>query len=222
MRKTRLPQQTIKQLIAHFVAAASARSAAQLCDVAPNTAIKWFHRFRMIIAARLALDAPLFENEVEADESYFGGRRKGKRGRGAAGKIAVFGLYKRNGYVYAVSVENTKSYTLSNIICKKVAPDSIVYTDSYPSYNVLDASRFRHRRINHAKGFARGRVHINGIENFWRQAKRHLARYNGIPKNHFDLYLKECEWRFNYRPIARLRKNVVYLGKGGGNRAELA
>ena len=98
MRKTRLPQHTIEQLIAHFVAGATARSVAPLCDVAPNTAIKWFHRFRMIIAARLDQNAPLFEHEVEADESYFGGRRKGKRGRGAAGKIAVFGLYKRNGY----------------------------------------------------------------------------------------------------------------------------
>jgi transposase len=46
--------------------------------------------------------------------------------------------------------------------------------------------------------------HINGIENFWNQAKRHLRRYNGIPRAHFPLYLKECEWRFNYRPANRL------------------
>ena len=49
----------------------------------------------------------MFEGEIEADESYFGGARKGKRGRGAAGKVAVFGLLKRNGKVYTVAVPNT-------------------------------------------------------------------------------------------------------------------
>jgi len=46
--------------------------------------------------------------------------------------------------------------------------------------------------------------HINGIENFWNQAKRHLRKYNGIPKHHFHLFLKECEWRFNYGSPAKL------------------
>ena len=45
--------------------------------------------------------------------------------------------------------------------------------------------------------FAENHNHINGIENFWNQAKRHLRKFNGIPKEHFELYLKECEWRFN-------------------------
>ncbi|MBK2345311.1 transposase, partial [Francisella tularensis subsp. novicida] len=41
--------------------------------------------------------------------------------------------------------------------------------------------------------------HINGIENFWNQAKRHLRKFNGIPREHFHLFLKECEWRFNHK-----------------------
>jgi transposase len=52
--------------------------------------------------------------------------------------------------------------------------------------------------------FADKNNHINGIENFWNQSKRHLRRYNGIPKEHFHLFLKECEWSFNYRPVANL------------------
>ena len=40
-------------------------------------------------------------------------------------------------------------------------------------------------------------IFINGIENFWNQAKRHLHKFNGIPREHFHLFLKECEWRFN-------------------------
>ena len=143
----------------------------------------------------------MFEGEIEADESYFGGIRKGKRGRGAAGKVAVFGLIKRNGKVYTVVVPNAQSATLLPIIREKVKPDSIVYTDTYRSYDVLDVSEFSHFRINHSTHFAANHNHINGIENFWNQAKRHLRKFNGIPKAHFELYLKECEWRFNNSEI---------------------
>lgn len=147
--------------------------------------------------------------EIEVDESYFGGVRKGKRGRGAAGKIPVFGLLKRGSRVYAVTIPNARLETLIPIIQSKIQPDSIVYTDSFRAYDVLDVSDFHHVRINHSKLFAEDRNHINGIENFWNQAKRHLRRYNGIPRHHFHLYLKECEWRFNYRPTANLLKTLT-------------
>ncbi len=76
-------------------------------------------------------------------------------------------------------------------------PDSIVYSDTLNSYNVLDVAGFKHLRINHSKLFSENKNHINGIENFWNQAKRHLRRFNGIPREHFHLFLRECEWRFN-------------------------
>ena len=84
------------------------------------------------------------------------------------------------------------------LIARKIAPDSVVYTDCYQSYNALDVSDFYHEHINHSKLFAKGKNHINGIENFWNQAKRVLRKYNGIPKESFPLFLKECEFRFNY------------------------
>ncbi len=57
----------------------------------------------------------------------------------------------------------------------------------------------KHRRVNHSKTFVGlGGHHINGIENFWNQAKRVLRKYNGIPRKNFHLFLKECEFRFNY------------------------
>ena len=65
-------------------------------------------------------------------------------------------------------------------------------------YDVLDASEFRHVRINHSERFAERKNHINGIENFWSQAKRVLRKYNGIERKSFTLFLKECEFRFNY------------------------
>jgi transposase len=62
----------------------------------------------------------------------------------------------------------------------------------------LDGSEFKHFRINNSTLFADKHNHINGIENFWNQAKRVLRKYNGVPKNNFNLFLKESEFRFNY------------------------
>jgi transposase len=203
-RKSRLLPSIQHELIRQFVAGVPARTAAELTGVNRNTAILFFHKLREVIAARLAEETPFLDGEVEVDESYFGGVRKGKRGRGAAGKVPVFGLLKRGGKVHAVMIPDAKSLTLMGIMRERIRPDSIVYTDSFRSYDVLDVSEFRHHRINHSELFAQDRNHINGIENFWNQAKRHMRRYNGIPKSHFLLFLKECEWRFNHRPASNL------------------
>ena len=96
---------------------------------------------------------------------------------------------------------NTRTATLLPIIREQVKPDSIVYTDCYKSYDVPDFSEFSHLRINHSTHFAERQNHINGIENFCNQKKRHLRKFNGIPKEHLGLYLKECEWRFNNSAI---------------------
>ncbi len=194
-RKSRLSPRQQGRLIEHFVAGTTARAASELIGIQSNTAIQFYQRLRQLIASKL----PSYElsGEVEADESYFGGVRKGKRGRGAAGKVAVFGLLKRGGKVYTAIICDTKTETLLPIIKEKVKPDSIVYTDTFRAYNALDVSEFHHQRINHSKLFANDRNHINGIENFWNQAKRHLRRFNGIKKESFYWFLKECEWRFN-------------------------
>ena len=145
-------------------------------------------------------------SKIEVDESYFGGGRKGKRGRGADGKVPVFGLLKRKGKVYTKIIPDARSATLTPIIQENVVPDSIVYSDCRRGYNVLDVSDFKHCRINHSKLFADKQNHINGIENFWNQAKRHLRKFNGVLKGHFPLLLKECEWRFNKpKPQDQLR-----------------
>lgn len=196
IRKSRLSWSKQLRLMEHFVAGATARTAAELVEVNPKTAAFYFHRLRRIIAEASEDDLPL-SGEIEVDESYFGGRRKGKRGRGAAGKVPVFGLLKRGGRVYARVIPDVKSRTLKPLLERKIVPDSIVYSDTFGSYDVLDVAGFRHLRINHAKLFSEEKNHINGIENFWNQAKRHLRRFNGIPRDHFPLFLRECEWRFN-------------------------
>jgi transposase len=185
-RKSRLPWTKQLRLMEHFVAGATARTTAGLVGVNAKTAAFYFHRLRQIIE-QATEDDSLLGGEIEIDESYFGGHRKGKRGRGAAGKVPVFGLLKRGGKVYARVIPNLKSRTLKPLLKRKIVPDSIVYSDTFRSYNILDVAGFRHLRINHKKLFAEEKNHINGIENFWNQAKRHLRRFNGIPKEHFPL-----------------------------------
>ena len=208
MRKSRLSKGIQDKLVEHFVAGATARCAASLVGVNFKSACYYFQRLREIIAMELeAQSHEVFDGEIEVDESYFGGTRKGKRGRGAAGKVPVFGLLKRGGRVYTKIIPDASSATLIPIIERKVIPDSIVYSDCWRAYNVLDVSEFKHYRINHSKLFADKKNHINGIENFWNQAKRHMRKFNGIPRQNFGLFLKECEWRFNNpSPKAQLKQ----------------
>ncbi|WP_423972771.1 IS1595 family transposase [Glaesserella parasuis] len=204
-----------KKLLEFFMLEVTARSAADLLVIQPNSAILFYRKIREVISNHLALEADeVFDGQIELDESYFDGTRKGKRGRGAVGKTAVFGLLKCDGKVYTVVVPNIQSAALLPIIREKVKPDSIVYTDFYRSYDVLDVSEFNHFRINHSTHFAEKQNHINGIENFWNQAKRHLRKFNGIPKAHFELYLKECEWRFNHGNLKSQISILKQLVKG--------
>ncbi|MDG6853960.1 IS1595 family transposase [Glaesserella parasuis] len=213
MRKSRLSQHKQNKLIELFVAGVTARTTAELVNVNKTTAAYYFYRLRLLIYQN-SPHMEMFEGEIEADESYFGGTRKGKRGRGAVSKTAVFGLLKCDGKVYTVVVPNIQSATLLPIIREKVKPDSIVYTDFYRSYDVLDVSEFNHFRINHSTHFAEKQNHVNGIENFGNQAKRHLRKFNGIPKAHFELYLKECEWRFNHGNLKSQISILKQLVKG--------
>jgi transposase len=103
-RKSRLFPSIQLELLRLFVAGVPARTAAELTGVNRNTAILYFHKLRELIAEKLAEQTPFLDGEVEVDESYFGGRRKGKRGRGAAGKVPVFGLLKRGGLVHTVMI----------------------------------------------------------------------------------------------------------------------
>ena len=168
-----------RKLVEYFVLEVTARSAADLLNINSNSAALFYRKIRQVIDHYLSLEAnEVFAGQIELDESYFGGVRKGKRGRGAGGKVAVLGILKRGGKVFTVVVDDTKSNTLMPIIAGKIAPDSIVYTDNYRGYNALNVSNFYHKRINHSKLFAKNKNHINGMGNFWNQSKKVLRKYN--------------------------------------------
>ena len=199
IKGTHLANRTVRQLIHHFSLEIPAGRAARELGINRHSAERIYARIRQAIAKACEREAPL-SGEVEVDESYFGGHRKGNRGRGAAGKVAVFGLLKRNGKVYTRPVPNVSRSVLRLIINQKVPEGSTIYSDSFRSYDGLLTDGYRHYRINHGAGeFARKRNHINGIESFWAFAKTKLRRYYGVRRSHFFLYLKEMEFRFNHR-----------------------
>ena len=154
LKRSRLSVTPTSKLLEHFVAGTSARTAAELIGINRNTARLFYHRLREVIAYQLDVSSP-FDGEIEVDEFCFGGARKGKRGRGAAGKVPVFGILKRGGRVYTKMIPDAKQETILPIIKSQVMPDSIV-------------SGFHYHRVNHSKQFVAGQhTHINGIENFW-------------------------------------------------------
>ena len=106
--------QTLR-LCEHFVAGTPARTAAELVGVNKNTAALFYHRLREIIAVRIE-DESVIKGEIEIDECYFGGLRKGKRGRGAAGKVPVFGILKRGGRVYTKMIPDARAASIMPII----------------------------------------------------------------------------------------------------------
>jgi transposase len=163
LRRCKLDRKVQLRLLEFFVAQVSARTAADLVGINYHSAHLFYHKIRDRIVAHLELEWPI-EGEVEADESYFGGARKGTRGRGAAGKVPVFGLLKRGGKVYACMIPDASSNTLMSIIRKKVRPDSVVFTDCWTAYNALDVSEFKHERVNHSEEYVNGNNHINGID----------------------------------------------------------
>jgi transposase len=208
VKNSKLTNRQLNELVKYFALEVPASRAAKVMNINRHSAERVYQIIRRCLARECERHNPL-GGEVECDESYFGGKRKGKRGRGAAGKVPVFGLLKRNGKVYTRIVEDVSRKTLRQIIKTKVVPESIIYTDSFRSYDGLVLDGFKHYRINHQECFATSkRQHINGIENFWGYAKTKLKSYYGVNRGHFYFYLKEMEFRFNHRKAANLAAEI--------------
>ena len=138
---------------------------------------------------------------VEADETYVGGRVKGK-GRGyKSNKAVVFGMTERGGDVMAKVVPNVRKWTLQPIIESNVASGSTVITDELRSYLSLWRAGYDHDTVNHSAGeYVRGSVHTNGIEGFWARLKLSIrGTHVHVSRKHLGKYVKEFEYRYNRR-----------------------
>lgn len=177
----------------------SARKASFQVNLSYPTTLKGYDTMRRSILQQISQDDDLLKGEIEADESYFGGKRKGKRGRGAGHKTIVFGILERGGKVTVSIIPNASADSLIHETVKKVRRGSIVYTDKWRGYDSLMFCGYKHLNIDHEHKFKQGKVYINGVEGFWSFAKERLIKHHGISKEKFLFYIKEMEWRYNHK-----------------------
>jgi transposase-like protein len=146
-----------------------ATSTANLSAINRNTVQRIFTLLRDRIVDMAIEESKPFVGDIEVDESYFGPRRvRGKRGRGASGKIPVLGLHKRQGRVFLSVVKNCSKAELMPILQGRIVEGSDVYTDGWKAYDGLVTNGYQHHRVHHHENeFARGKNHVNGIESFW-------------------------------------------------------
>ena len=177
----------------------AAKEIERQCGVTYKTAWRMAKQIRLLMQ-----DAPgLLSGEVEADETMIGGRRKGKPGRGAAGKTIVFGTVERDRKrVNAHVVPNARVKTLLPHIRDNIAKGARFITDEFGSYKhiarVLD---MEHRTVVHSnEEWAKDDgTHTNTIEGFWSQLKRSLdGTHHVISPKYLSLYLSEFQFRYNY------------------------
>ena len=206
MERTRLPLH--KWFYAMFLFSTSrhgvaAKELERQLDIPYKTAWRMAHEIRKYMA-RVDGEWPLAGpgGDVEADETYIGGRTTGgKRGRGAPNKTVVFGMLERDGDVMANVVPNVRKRTLQAFISENVEPGSSVHTDELKSYGGLAKVGYTHQTINHGAGeYVRGSSHVNGIEGFWARLKLSIrGKHVHASRKHLQKYVKEFEYRYNRR-----------------------
>jgi len=166
-----------------------------------KTAWRMGHEIRKYLA-KLDGNEPL-SGEIEADETYVGGKRKGgKRGRGAEGKAIVFAMQDRDGDLIAKVVPDVKGKTLKTEIEMHVAKGSTIHTDELASYNGLDAKGYEHQTVNHAAGEYANKdgSHVNTVEGWFSIVKRSIhSTHVSVSRKHLPKYLGEFEFRQNLR-----------------------
>lgn len=146
---------------------------------------------------------------VEVDETYIGGVRPGKRGRGASGKTIVMGMMERDGEIMTKVVPNVRKATLQPLIEANVEKGSHVNTDELKSYMGLHKKGYRHMTVDHGSGEYVGfdGATVNGIESYWSMLKRGInGTHIHVSGKHLSKYTKEFEYRFNrrHRPASML------------------
>jgi transposase-like protein len=174
----------------------------------------WF----MLHRVRAAMKTGTFEKlagVIETDETFIGGkainmhasrrRTLPNKGVGGQGKVAVHGMLERGdggaSRVQVSVVPNTQKATIKPILDKSVEIGSTLYSDTAMQYLKLD-SDLLHEMVDHAIEYVRGKVHTNGMENFWSLLKRSLkGTYVSVDPVHLFRYLDEQVFRFNERKL---------------------
>jgi transposase-like protein len=193
----------------------SAKNGVSSCEIARSLGITQKTAWFMLHRIRLAMQSGSFMklggrggSEVEADETFIGGKARNMHlsvkqrritGTGTKDKTAVMGILERGGHVRTVVVPNRKKLALQAEVKKHVEAGAALYTDALLSYEGL-ATDYAHKVVDHAVEYVNGRVHTNGLENFWSLLKRGInGTYVSVEPFHLFRYLDEQTFRYNNR-----------------------
>lgn len=179
-------------------------------DLGVTQKTAWFmlHRIRLAMQSGSFVKLGGSGNGVEVDETFIGGKarnmHKSKRelritGTGGKDKTAIMGMLERGGEFRGTVIANRKKNLLQGHIKAHVEVGSPLYSDALKSYEGLD-EMFLHQVVDHAESYVKGKVHTNGLENFWSLLKRGInGTYVSVEPFHLFRYLDEQAFRFNNR-----------------------
>jgi transposase-like protein len=197
----------------------SAKNGVSSCEISRSLGITqksaWFmlHRIRLAMqnGSMMKIGGPE-SGGVEADETFIGGKARNMHlsvrqrritGTGAKDKVAVMGVLERGGQVRTAVVPNRKKKALQSEVRKHVEAGSALYTDALKSYNGM-AKEYAHQVIDHAVAYVDGKIHTNGLENYWSLLKRGInGTYVSVEPFHLFRYLDEQAFRYNNRATAK-------------------
>ncbi len=178
------------------------------------------HQLRLLMSARDKANSPgQMKGHVEADETFIGGRKKGRMGKGAylQNKTVVAGIVQRGGMVKGKVVPDDKVTSLIPNILKNVESGATISTDTHASYRRLTRLGFNHGTVNHdAEEWVNGIHHVNRIEGFWSHLKRGLvSTHVAVSRKHLQKYVDEFAFRYNNReaPAQMFHRMLAQISK---------
>jgi transposase-like protein len=209
---------------------ANAKNGISSYELARHTGMTQKSAWFVLHRIRLAMQTGSFDKfagEVEVDETYIGGlarnmhkadRKRKITGTGGHNKAKVVGLIERGGAVRVRHVEKIDGPTVHSFVRESVEPGSDLFTDTHQSYSGLETD-YGHETVDHAEKYVDGRVHTNGMENFWSLLKRGLhGTYVSVQPYHLFRYLDERCFTFNERHTDDLGRFEAVLQAVSGRR----
>lgn len=184
-----------------------------------QTAWSWLHKIRK---AMVRPDRQKLRDRVEADETYLGGARPGRRGRGAAGKALVAGAVeagrgkakgRRLGRLRLARLPDAGATSLEGFLAANVAKPAAVATDGWAGYAGLSAEGYRHEPVNLSASWGDAVLRLPAIHLVFGLAKRWLlgTHHGAVGTKHLPAYLDEYVFRFNRRTAKRISHGFARL-----------